>query len=185
MAEFFDEISPKLEKFIDNQKIFFVGTAGVEGRVNVSPKGGDSLRVLGPNKVAWQNLTGSGNESSAHVQQNGRMTIMFCAFEGAANILRLYGEAQVVHHLDENWEELIGLFPEHPGSRQVFVLDVDLVQTSCGYSVPFYDYKEDRTVLDKWTERKNRGEIEAYWAQKNAVTIDGYETNIIEKNVGV
>lgn len=184
MANFFESITPDLQDFIEKQKIYFVGTAGVEGRVNVSPKGGDSFRVLGPNKVAWHNLTGSGNESSAHVQQNGRMTIMFCAFEGPANILRLYGEAQVVHHLDENWDELVGLFPDHPGSRQVFVLDVDLVQTSCGYSVPFYDYKEDRTVLDRWTERKNKGEIEAYWAEKNATTIDGYATNIIERNVG-
>lgn len=183
MAKFFDEISPKLEEFIGKQKMFFVGTAGAEGRVNVSPKGADAFRVLGPNKVAWLNLTGSGNESSAHVQQNGRMTIMFCAFEGAANILRLYGEAQVVHRLDEEWAELSGLFPEHRGSRQVFVQTVDLVQTSCGYSVPFYDYKEDRDVLDKWTDRKSDEEIEGYWREKNAKTIDGYPTHVVQKSI--
>ncbi len=183
MSKKFDKISPKLEAFIGEQKMFFVGTAGAEGRVNVSPKGADAFRVLGPNKVAWLNLTGSGNESSAHVQQNGRMTIMFCAFEGAANILRLYGQATVIHRLDEEWGELSGLFPDNPGARQVFVLDVDLVQTSCGYSVPFYDFKEDRETLDKYFAKKSTEEIETYWAERNAVTIDGYETNVAALNI--
>lgn len=183
MAKFFDEISPKLETFISKQKMFFVGTAGAEGRVNVSPKGADAFRVLGPNKVAWLNLTGSGNESSAHVQENGRMTVMFCAFEGAANILRLYGTAKVIHRLDAEWDDLSELFPENRASRQVFMLDVDLVQTSCGYSVPFYDFKEDRETLDKYFEKKSAKEIENYWVEKNAVTIDGYATNVAEKSI--
>jgi hypothetical protein len=138
MGKRFSELNDQHIRFIDRQKMFFVGTAAAESRVNVSPKGMDSLRVLGNNRVVWLNVTGSGNESSAHVQQNPRMTIMFCAFEGLPLILRLYGTARVIHPRDAEWAELYALFPPLPGARQIFDLSVDLVQTSCGQAVPLY-----------------------------------------------
>ena len=126
------EITPILKEFIQKQPIFFVGTAGAEGRVNLSPKGMDSLRVLSPNRVLWLNVTGSGNESAAHVLENSRMTLMFCALEGPPLILRLYGSAQVFHSRDQEWNALLEHFPTLPGTRQIFALEVELVQTSCG-----------------------------------------------------
>jgi len=181
MSKQFDSLSQKLIDFIELQKIFFVGTAGAEGRVNISPKGMDSFRVLGPNKVAWLNLTGSGNESAAHVLENGRMTIMFHALEGPPMILRLYGKASVVHTYDSEWDEYVSQFPETPGSRQVFVIDVDLVQTSCGFAVPLYEYKEDRDILSKWAKNIGKEGIEEYWAEKNVKSIDGYPTNVLSE----
>ncbi|MEL6674075.1 MAG: pyridoxamine 5'-phosphate oxidase family protein, partial [Bacteroidota bacterium] len=173
MATQYPEISPYLQSFMEEQKIFFVGTAAADGRVNVSPKGMDSFRVLGPNRIIWLNLTGSGNESAAHVLENGRMTIMFCAFEGKPMILRLYGKARPVHVGEDGWDELYAHFPDQGGRRQIFDLQVDLVQTSCGYAVPLYDYKEDRDILKKWADEKGPEEVQAYWEKKNLTTIDG------------
>src|SRR5512142_2937750 len=129
MGKQYDTLSPQLTEFIAQQKIFFVGTATDDSRVNVSPKGMDSLRVLGGNRVIWLNLTGSGNETAAHVQLNPRMSIMFCAFEGPPLILRLYGTARVVHPHDADWPALAGRFDALPGARQIFDLAVELVQT--------------------------------------------------------
>lgn len=182
MAKQFSEISTDLMAFIKKQPLYFVGTAGAEGRVNVSPKGMDSFRVLGPNRVIWLNMTGSGNETSAHVQENGRMTVMFCAFEGPANILRLYGNARVIHHSDAGWSELLANFPPNVGARQIFDLEVDLVQTSCGYAVPFMDYKSERETLKKWAKNKGEDGIQSYWVEKNQTTIDGVETHIVKLN---
>jgi hypothetical protein len=179
MAKQFGQINSTHQAFIDQQKIFFVGTAGATGRVNVSPKGMDSLRVLGPNRVAWLNVTGSGNESAAHVAENGRMTVMFCSFEGTPLILRLYGEARVVHPRDADWAELSGHFPALPGSRQIFDLSVDLVQTSCGMGVPLYDYGHNRDQLNQWAEKRGSEGIAAYWQEKNLVSIDGKETYLL------
>ncbi|MCB0839618.1 MAG: pyridoxamine 5'-phosphate oxidase family protein [Bacteroidetes bacterium] len=178
MAKKFDEISPLLEEFILKQKIFFVGTARSTGTVNLSPKGMDSLRVLGPNKVIWLNLTGSGNETAAHIMENDRMTIMFCAFEGNPLILRLYGKAKVYHQRDKEYQEYIANFPETPGARQIFELDVEIVQTSCGYAVPLMDYKEDRSMLKTWAEKKGEEKIKEYWQEKNTKSLDGFETGI-------
>ncbi|MCB1639459.1 MAG: pyridoxamine 5'-phosphate oxidase family protein, partial [Thiothrix sp.] len=135
MAQQFDQLSTRLIDFIRDQKVFFVGTAPDDGRVNLSPKGMDSLRVLDASHVAWLNVTGSGNETAAHVQENGRMTLMFCAFEGNPLILRLYGKARVYHQHDPEWAGWYERFEPIPGARQVFVLDIDLVQTSCGMAV--------------------------------------------------
>lgn len=180
MAKQFDQIQNVHQTFIEQQKVFFVGTAGVEGKVNVSPKGMDSFRILGPNRVIWLSVTGSGNESAAHIAENGRMTIMFCSFEGAPLILRLYGKAGTIYPRHEKWNELITHFPTIPGTRQIFDLSVDLVQTSCGMGVPEYDYKGDRTALNEWAEKKGPDGIADYWDEKNRASIDGMPTHIFQ-----
>lgn len=178
MGKQFTEISPSIRQFIEAQKIFFVGTAAAKGRVNVSPKGMDSFRVIDQNKIVWMNLTGSGNETAAHLLQNDRMTIMFCAFEGKPNILRLYGQANIYHERDSEFKEYIDQFEFVLGARQIIVMDVDLVQTSCGYAVPNFDYKEERTQLKAWSEHKGEEGLKEYQQEKNHTSIDGYETKI-------
>lgn len=179
MAQQYRELSDKLVDFIRTQHLFFIGTAGAEGLVNVSPKGLDSLRIISPTEVAWLNLTGSGNESAAHVLENGRMTIMFCSFDKQPLILRLYGEAKVIHPRDEAWESLISLFPYHPGARQIFRMPISLVQTSCGYAVPRFELQEERTTLTKWAEKRGEQGIEQYWQDKNRLSMDGKSTGIL------
>ncbi|PWJ44784.1 pyridoxamine 5'-phosphate oxidase family protein [Sediminitomix flava] len=178
MGKKIDHITPQLQEFIKDQHIFFVGTAADEGRVNVSPKGGDSFRVIDQNKIVWQNKTGSGNETAAHLLKNDRMTIMFCSFEKNPLILRLYGTAKIYHDRDQEFHDYIGLFPQALGSRQIIEMEVDLVQTSCGFGVPFMDFKEDRETLDVWAEKKGQEKIETYWEEKNTLSIDGFETKI-------
>ncbi len=185
MGQQYTEISVKHRAFIEAQKIFFVGTATADSRVNVSPKGMDSLRVLDANRVIWLNVTGSGNETAAHVQHNPRMTLMFTAFEGPPNILRLYGQARAIHRQDVEWDALYQQFTPIAGARQIFDLQVDLVQTSCGMAVPYFDYKEDRTLLKDWAERKGEEGVAEYWQRKNQTSIDGIETAIVEKNLSV
>jgi hypothetical protein len=185
MAQQYESLSEKLMTFIENQKIFFVGTAIAEGRVNVSPKGMNSLRVLDKNRVIWLNVTGSGNETAAHVQDNPRMTIMFAAFEGSPMILRLYGAARAVHRRDADWSELYAQFDPEPGARQIFDLSVDLVQTSCGMAVPLYEYQEDRQQLSLWAQKKGEAGIEEYWQEKNQLSIDGQPTHIVRKNLNL
>ncbi len=171
-----------IRAFIERQPMFFVATAGAEGRVNMSPKGMDSLRVLGEHRIVWLNITGSGNETAAHVLENGRMTLMFCAYEGDAMIVRAYGKARVIHERDDDWDELSGLFGAMPGRRQMFDLTVDLVQASCGFGVPFMDYKGQRGEQELLTyfEGKDREELEAYWRRKNLVSLDGKPTGLFE-----
>lgn len=183
MGTRFDSISPTQQKFIEEQKIFFVGTATADSHINVSPKGMDFFRVMGPNRVVWLNLTGSSNESSAHIQHLPRMTIMFCAFNGAPMILRLFGTAKVIHRNDAQWNELAGLFPEAMSARQVFDMQVDIVQTSCGFGVPLMNYEEDRSKLMDWAAKRGPEGIQDYWRDNNQITIDGIETNILELNM--
>lgn len=178
MAQQFPSLNDRLIKFIRRQHIYFVGTAAATGRVNISPKGGDTLRVLGPNSLVWLNLTGSGNESAGHLLENNRMTVMFCSFEEQPLILRLYGSAATIHESDARWSEYEAMFGPQTGARQFFLMDIDLVQTSCGYNVPFMDYREERPTLDQWAERKGRGEIREYWKQRNSRTIDGFDTGL-------
>jgi hypothetical protein len=180
MAKQLKSITAELKAFIEKQTIFFVGTAACEGRVNVSPKGMDSLRVIDENKVVWLNLTGSGNETAAHLLQNNRMTILFCAFEGKPLILRLYGTATIYHERDMAFQTYLELFPPNVGARQIIELQVDLVQTSCGYAVPEMDFKGERTILNDWAAKQGRKKIEAYWEKKNTSSIDGFETKILE-----
>ncbi len=183
MAKQYDTLSEPLQAFIATQKIFFVGTATADSRINVSPKGMDSLRVLTNSRVLWLNLTGSGNETSAHIQQDPRMTLMFCAFDGAPLILRLYGTARVIHQNDPEWSALFSHFTPLPGARQVFDLSIELVQTSCGFGVPYLSYKEERSTLADWATKKGDEGVRNYWQEKNQVSIDNIPTHIIEKNI--
>lgn len=180
MSERFESLLDKHVKFIENQHIFFVGTAASEGAVNVSPKGIDSFRVISNSKVVWLNLTGSGNETAAHILEKNRMTIMFCSLDKQPLILRLYGQATVVHPRDREWSSLLKLFPEYIGARQIFEVDIDFVQTSCGYAVPFYDVVGDRPTLKKWAEKRGREGVEEYWQEKNTKSLDGKDTGIFE-----
>jgi len=180
MGKQFSKISAEIQRFIETQKIFFVGTATNESRVNISPKGMDSFRVINPNKIVWLNLTGSGNETAAHLLEKNRMTIMFCAFEGKPMILRLYGKAKIYHERDSKFSEFINLFPTIAGTRQLIEMDIDLVQSSCGFAVPFMDFKEERTVLKSWAEKQGERGIKKYWANKNTKSIDGLDTNILK-----
>jgi len=180
MGKRFSELSEKHRAIIERQKIFFVATAASKGRVNLSPKGLDSLRVLGPRRIVWLNLTGSGNETSAHLAENPRITLMVCAFEGAPMILRAYGQGSAIHPRDPDWKELIALFPDSPGARQVVEIEVDLVQTSCGFAVPYFDFVGDRPTLVEWAEKKGPEGIARYWEEKNRVSLDGLPTGIGE-----
>ncbi len=182
MGKRYSEITDKQKEFIEDQKIFFIGTATVDSRVNISPKGMDSLRVLGKNRVVWLNVTGSSNETSAHIQENPRMTIMFSAFEGNPLTLRLYGNARVVHRNDQEWMELYSLFKSTLGARQIFDLAVDLVQASCGMAVPLFDYIEDREQLKNWAVNKGEEGVKEYWKRHNQTSLDGKTTNIMSKN---
>ena len=177
MAKLYKQISPKLQQFIEDQKIFFVATATADSRINLSPKGMDSLRVIDSNRVAWLNVTGSGNETAAHVQENPRMTLMFTAFEDNPLILRLYGTAKAIHKDDAEWQLLFPLFTPLPGARQIFDLTVDLVQTSCGMAVPLYDYIGEREQLNAWATKKGEEGVETYWKETNHTSLDGKPTH--------
>ena len=182
MSQKFNELSEKHVQFIAEQKIFFVGTATANSRVNISPKGMDSLRVLSSTNIAWLNVTGSGNETSAHVQQNSRMTIMFCAVGGPPQILRVYGNAKVIHNADPQWNERFSLFKPLPGARQIFDVTIDLVQISCGMSVPYYSYIGDRELLSEWATKKGDKGLKQFWKDKNTMSIDGIPAHIVEKS---
>ncbi len=181
MARKYPQIGAELADFIARQKLFFVATAAAGGRVNLSPKGMDSLRVLDPNRVIWLNVTGSGNETAAHIAENPRMTLMFCAFEDKPLILRVYGEARAIHPRDPDWQTLLDYFPPLSGARQIFELTVDLVQSSCGMAVPLFDYVEDREALNDWARRKGPAGIEEYWREKNVTSLDGMPTGVADK----
>jgi hypothetical protein len=177
MGKFFEQLTPSHREFIARQKIYFVATAPDSGRINLSPKGYDSFRVLSPTRVGYLDLTGSGNETAAHLAQNGRATLMFCAFERDPLILRLYGRGRSVYPEDEEWKQLRPLFgPTLAGERQLVVIDVESVQTSCGFGVPFFEHRDSRPTLIEWAERKGPAGVAAYQREKNAVSIDGLPT---------
>jgi len=179
MGKQFTTITAEHKTFIKNQKLFFVGTAPKEGKINISPKGMDSFRVLDDNTIVWLNLTGSGNETAAHLQEDDRMTILFCAFEGKPYILRLYGNAIAIHPKDEKWEELFSLFSANLGARQIMLMRVELIQKSCGYSIPLFEYQEERSILDNWTNKKGIEGIKNYWSERNSISLDGKSTGIM------
>ncbi len=178
MARFFEQLTPELTAFIGRQRLFFVATAPREGRVNVSPKGMDSLRVLDAKTVAYLDLTGSGAETAAHVQENGRLTLMCCSFEAEPLILRLYGRGELLRPDLPSWAALKARFPDHPGARQIVVLHVEAVQTSCGFGVPLYDHAGERGELAAWAQRKGEAGLREYRRQKNALSIDGLPTGL-------
>jgi hypothetical protein len=176
MGKMVAALTPEHERFIRKQRLFFVASAAAEGHVNVSPKGYDAFRILGPTEVAYLDLTGSGNETSAHLAGGGRLTFMFVAFDGAPLILRLYGEGRVVLPGTAEWEELAPLFPPMPGARQIIRAAIHAVKTSCGYGVPNYAYEGDRDTLHKWAQNKGEQGLKEYRDAKNAVSMDGIVT---------
>lgn len=178
MAKLFDSITDELQRFIHQQQMFFVATAPLsgQGRVNLSPKGLDSFRILTPHQVAYLDLTGSGNETSAHLLENGRITLMFCAFQGAPKILRLYGTGTVILPNSSAWDDMITHFPMLPGFRQIVVAEIERIQTSCGTGIPLYQYEGQRDALVKWASHKGEQGIRDYQQEKNSVSIDGLAT---------
>ena len=178
MAQFYSELSPAHQEFIQNQKIFFVATAAPEGRINLSPKGLDSLRILDPNRLIWLNYTGSGNETAAHLLAQNRMTIMFCSFEGKPLILRLYGKCKTFHERDPEFGEHLVRFRETDGARQIFDFEIESCQTSCGYAVPIMEFKEERSLLRSWNAKYDKDSLKAYQKKKNSKSIDGLPTGL-------
>jgi hypothetical protein len=180
MGIFHDSIKPAHQEFIRKQHLFFVSTAPLdpEGRVNLSPKGLDCFRVLSEHKVAYMDLISSGNETSAHTLENGRITLMFCSFEGAPNILRLYGKGHAVLPNTEEWEQYAPNFTIYPSTRQLIVADIDLVQTSCGFGVPLFEYVGERSVHFDWAEKQGEDGLQDYVKKKNRVSLDGLPTDL-------
>jgi predicted pyridoxine 5'-phosphate oxidase superfamily flavin-nucleotide-binding protein len=184
MAKQFDRIDEAHREFIANQKIFFNASAAFEGRVNLSPRDGKSLRLIDDRTVVYLDLTGSGNETAAHLRANGRLTLMFCAFEGAPMILRLYGTGRVLGRGSAEYAAILArqFNNEEPlGARQMIMLAVDLVLTSCGYNVPKFDYRGERDTLIRWTEKKGVEGLESYWREKNLRSIDGLHTGLMDE----
>ena len=187
MAKFYPELDDKLCEFIHQQKIFFTASAPTEGRINLSPKGIDSFRCLNSQQVAYLDLTGSGNESAAHIHQNGRMTVMFCSFTEEPLILRLYGSGEVVRPETARWDEVwnlsknsaVGKFPDLPGKRQLIVVNIESAQTSCGFGVPLFELKEERQTLIDWAQKKGVDGVKEYQTQKNHTSIDGLATHLL------
>ncbi len=176
MGKTFDGIDEKLGRFLADQPMFFVATApsGPDGHVNVSPKGmAGTFRILDPLTVAYLDITGSGIETVAHLRDNGRIVIMFCAFSGAPRIVRLHGRGRVVLPGDAGWEELAARFPPQPGTRSIIEVSLERVSDSCGFGVPLMTYAADRNELTKWAARKTEDELADYRAKKNAASIDG------------
>ncbi len=184
MAKQFSELSDQHRAFIERQHIFFTATAAPTGRVNVSPRPTTALKVLSPNTVVYMDRTGSGNETAAHLRQINRMTIMFCAVDGPPQIMRLYGKGQILRHGTAAYAELLesAFGGEEPlGARQIVRLDFDVVQTSCGYGVPLYDYQGERQSIENWAAAKTPEEMEAYQRENNQVSIDGFPTGMFEE----
>ena len=181
MARFYPALEDKHRDFIAAQKIFFSASGTATSRLNLSPKGMDSLRVLSPGRVAYLDLTGSGNETAAHLKHDGRLTLMWTSFDADPLILRAYGRGRAVRRQDTDWAELRAHFPDLPGERQLIVLDVDAVQTSCGYAVPMYAYRGERETLARWAEKKGPVGLLDYWREKNQVSIDGLPTHLLEE----
>jgi hypothetical protein len=180
MGKFHEQLLEQHIAFIKKQHMFFVATSPLneEGHINLSPKGGDTFRVWSPTSVGYMDFTGSGNETSAHLVENGRITFMFCAYEGPPNILRLYGAGRCILPSDDAWAQYAAHFTMHPAVRQIIVADIHKVQTSCGYSVPLYSYTGERDQLDQWAAHKGEAGLEAYRQEKNRLSIDGLPTAI-------
>jgi len=177
MGKEYAELEPAIREWISQQKIFFVSTAPVspDGLVNCSPKGMDTFRVLGPRTLAYLDLTGSGVETIAHLRENGRITIMMCAFDGPPKIFRFYGRGEVFEKGSDRYGELISEFIGLPGVRSIIHIDVDRIIDSCGYSIPLYDHRGERDVLSKWAEKKGEEGVQRYQQENNRVSLDGLD----------
>jgi hypothetical protein len=178
MGKRYNELQPDQITFIGEQHIFFAATSAPDARVNLSPKGMDCLRIQSPTRILWLNLTGSGNETAAHLTLDARITLMWCSFTTRPLILRAYGTGRAVHRGDRDWPALATELPDQPGARQIIDVTIDLVQSSCGFAVPFMDYRQDRAVLKSWAEDKGPEGLRTYWDERNRQTIDGLPTGI-------
>lgn len=177
-----DRLNQSFKSFINDQSVFFVATAAPTGRVNLSPKGLDAIRVIDDQTIIWLNLSGSGNETAAHILQSPRMTLMFCGFDEQMLILRVYGQAHVIHPRDQDWEKYYALFPDYAGARNIFELSIDLVTTSCGSGVPEMAVKSERgeTELVPFYEQKGIEGTKNFWRKKNITSLDGWPTGIFK-----
>jgi hypothetical protein len=180
MAKFYTELDESLKAFIAKQHIYFHASAPSRGRINLSPKGLDTFRILNDRCVAYLDLTGSECETAAHIAENGRLTIMFCSFEAKPLIVRLYGVGRVVHRRDPEWDELHALFPSYAGERQIIVLDIESIMSTCGFAVPLFDYVGDRDQLTDYARKSGEEGIGEYQRQKNQTSIDGLPTYLLE-----
>ena len=182
MANFTDYLNEKDISFINNQKMFFVSTAPKNGKINLSPKGLDNtFKIINKNKILWLNYFGSGNETAAHLLEDDRMTIMFCAFEGEANILRLYCKAKSIQEKDKNWDEYISNFPIKRAARQVFEIEILSINNSCGMGVPLYDFINQRGELSDFYDNSTKEDHIKYMKKKNQISFDGKKTKLFEK----
>jgi hypothetical protein len=177
MAAWYEAITPDLREFISAQKVFFVATAPREGRINLSPKGMDTFRVIDEQRAIYLDITGSGNETAAHLLENGRITILFCSFDSKAQIARLYGRGRTIHPGDAKWNEYLAMFPRYEGVRQIMEIDIEHAMNSCGYGVPHLENLAERETLKKYWQRKDKNP-EAYQREHNVVSIDGLPTGL-------
>lgn len=180
MAKFYPELNETLQKFIGEQHMFFVSTAPSEGRINLSPKGMDTFRCLDSKTVIYLDLIGSGNETAAHLTENGRMTLMFCSFGEKPLILRLYGHGKTIHPRDAAWAELYPLFEPQVNARQIIMLEITSAQTSCGFGVPQYEFKARRNNMAEWSAQKGEAGLIKYQSEHNQQSIDGLPTLLFE-----
>jgi len=178
MANFFDELDDSMIKFIEEQKMFFVATAPKDGRINMSPKGLEGLKIVNNNKLLWLNYFGSGNETAAHLLEDNRMTLMMCAYDGAPKILRIYAKVNVIQEKDEQWNEYISEFENTHGARQVFELNIESINDSCGWGVPLYEYQGQRDKLSNYLDNSTKEEHVAYMKKNNQLSFDGKETKL-------
>lgn len=175
MGKVYELLDDKMRVWMEKQPVFFVATAPLapDGHVNCSPKGGNSLKVINPTTIAYQDLTGSGAETIAHLRENNRIVLMFCSFEGPPRILRLHGEGDVATLVDPTFESLSRHFPGNPGMRAIIRIRLNRIANSCGYGVPLMDYQRDRDALDKWTQAKGPSGLEDYRQANNQRSVDG------------
>jgi hypothetical protein len=182
MSNWYKEITPEIAEFVAAQMVFFVATAPTEGRINLSPKGMDTFRVISPKRVIYLDITGSGNETAAHLLENGRITVMFCSFDKTARIARLYGRGRPIHQHDASWSEYLAMFPPEPGVRQIMEIDVESAMTSCGYGVPWMDNLKERDTLRKYWLKRDEEALAAYQQKENQRSIDGLPTGLFTQS---
>jgi len=180
MSKWYKSITPEIEEFIAAQKVFFVATAPHEGRINLSPKGMDTFRVVGNRLAVYLDITGSGNETAAHLLENGRITVMFCSFDSKAEIVRLYGHGRTIHPADAKWTEYLGKFPVCEGVRQIMEIDVEHAMTSCGYGVPQHENLRERDTLRKYWQKEG-ADPQEYQRKHNLLSIDDLPTGLPPK----
>ena len=180
MGKQFPALTQAHRDFIAVQPLFFTGSAARDGKVNISPKGMDSLRVLDDSTIAYVNATGSGNETAGHLLDHPRLTLMWCSFDKRPQILRTYGVARTINPRDTEWDMFAAQLPAVAGARQIFVQDIDMVQTSCGYAVPFMEKVGERDTLNHWARDKGADGVQTYWQERNQQTLDGLPTGIVE-----